>query len=205
MDENSQNSGLSKSDLLKSYREKRNFGITLEPPGEGSISRNQIFVVQKHSARRLHYDLRLEVDGVLKSWAIPKGPSLDPKDKRLAIQTEDHPIEYALFEGTIPEGQYGAGTVIVWDTGSYANMTKIDGLSISMAKALENGHVSIWLEGKKLKGGYALTRTKRGWILVKVKDAMADSTRDILLAEPWSVLNDNTVEDTVGGDLGSKK
>ncbi len=192
MDESSLNSGLSKSDSLKAYREKRNFSVTSEPLGKRAISINQIFVVHKHSARRLHYDLRLEVNGVLKSWAIPKGPSLNPKDKRLAIQTEDHPIEYALFEGSIPEGQYGAGAVIVWDTGSYTNMTKIDGLSVSMARALENGHASVWLEGKKLKGGYALTRTKRGWILVKMKDSMADSTQDILAAEPWSVLSGNT-------------
>ena len=194
MDEGSLNSDLSKMDSLKSYREMRNFGVTSEPPGEKARYCDQIFVVQKHNARSLHYDLRLVVDGVLKSFAVPKGPSMDPKDKRLAIQTEDHPLEYAFFEGTIPKGQYGAGTVIVWDKGPYRNITQKDGQAISMAQALENGHVVVWLEGKKLLGGYALTRTKRGWILVKMKDELADSSRDILL-ESRSVLSGKTVED----------
>jgi len=177
MSEGSQNSDPLKSserpDLLKTYREKRDFSITSEPSGEIAVFGGGIFVVQEHNSRRLHYDLRLEVEGVLKSWAVPKGPSLDPRDKRLAIQTEDHPLEYALFEGTIPEGQYGAGTVIVWDTGPYRNMTQKDGHEITMEEALHSGHAAFWLEGKRLKGGYALTRTKRGWILVKMKDEMA--------------------------------
>jgi len=183
-------SDLVNSDSLKSYREKRNFRVTAEPEPSGgrTETRTQIFVVQKHSARSLHYDLRLEVDGVLKSWAVPKGPSTNPKDKRLAIQTEDHPLEYASFEGTIPEGQYGAGTVIVWDTGSYKNMSKKDGLDITLAQALENGHAAIWLEGKKLSGGYALTKTQRGWLLVKMRDEKADAKRDILKESPGSVL-----------------
>jgi DNA ligase D-like protein (predicted 3'-phosphoesterase) len=181
-------SDLVNSDSLKTYREKRDFGATAEPPGNTANAHGSIFVVQKHSARSLHYDLRLEVDGVLKSWAVPKGPSTNPKDKRLAIQTEDHPLEYASFEGTIPEGQYGAGTVIVWDTGSYKNMSKKDGLDITLAQALENGHAAIWLEGKKLSGGYALTRTPRGWLLVKMRDEKADATRDILKESPGSVL-----------------
>ena len=166
-------SGTEKPDPLKTYREKRDFSLTSEPSGEGISTGERIFVVQEHSSRNLHYDLRLEVDGVLKSWAVPKGPSLDPRDKRLAIQTEDHPLEYALFEGTIPQGQYGAGTVVVWDTGPYRNMTQKDGQEISMGEALHSGHAAFWLEGKRLKGGYALTRTKRGWILVKMKDEMA--------------------------------
>ena len=183
-------SDLVNSDSLKSYREKRNFRVTAEPEpsGERTETRTQIFVVQKHSARSLHYDLRLEVDGVLKSWAVPKGPSTNPKDKRLAIQTEDHPLEYASFEGTIPEGEYGAGTVIVWDTGTFKNMSKKDGLDITLAQALENGHAAIWLEGKKLSGGYALTRTPRGWLLVKMRDEKADAKRDILKESPGSVL-----------------
>jgi DNA ligase D-like protein (predicted 3'-phosphoesterase) len=167
-------SGTEKPDPLKSYRERRDFSVTFEPSGDSSASGGGIFVVQEHSSRRLHYDLRLEVDGVLKSWAVPKGPSLDPRDKRLAIETEDHPLEYALFQGTIPEGQYGAGTVIVWDTGHYRNMTQ----KISMAQALHNGHAAFWLEGKKLKVGFALTRTKRGWILVKMKDEMAIASNE---------------------------
>ena len=178
MNEGTQKSGPSgKPDRLKTYREKRNFSVTPEPSGERAASYSQIFVVQEHSSRSLHYDLRLEVDGVLKSWAVPKGPSLDPRDKRLAIQTEDHPMEYASFEGTIPEGQYGAGTVILWDTGTYKNMTQKDGQEISMAQALHDGHASFWMEGKKLKGGYALTRTKRGWILVKIKKDATASLR----------------------------
>jgi DNA ligase D-like protein (predicted 3'-phosphoesterase) len=167
------NEGSQKSDPLKTYREKRDFSLTSEPSGERAVSGSCIFVVQEHRSRSLHYDLRLEVDVVLKSWAVPKGPSLDPRDKRLAIQTEDHPLEYALFQGTIPQGQYGAGTVVVWDTGPYRNMTQKDRQEISMGEALHSGHAAFWLEGKRLKGGYALTRTKRGWILVKMKDEMA--------------------------------
>ncbi len=193
MEEGSKNSNLSKSDpvnsdSLKSYREKRDFEVTSEPLGNATNAHSQIFVVQKHSSRSLHYDLRLEVDGVLKSWAVPKGPSTNPMDKRLAIETEDHPLEYASFEGTIPEGQYGAGTVIVWDTGPYVNMSRKDGLDITLAQALENGHAAFWLEGKKLSGGYALTKTERGWILVKMRDEKADSSRDILKENPGSVL-----------------
>jgi DNA ligase D-like protein (predicted 3'-phosphoesterase) len=170
-------------DRLKSYRQKRNFKITSEPEpltAEADRSREEseeIFVVQQHDARSLHYDLRLEVEGVLKSWAVPKGPSMDPKDKRLAIETEDHPLEYAGFEGIIPEGQYGAGTVTAWDTGIYRNITEKDGQMIPMGQALERGHAAFWLEGRKLKGGFALTRTKRGWILVKMRDEHA-RTRD---------------------------
>jgi len=184
------------SDPLKTYREKRDFSYTSEPnPSEVSErEESKIFVVQKHDARNLHYDLRLDVDGVLKSWAIPRGPSLDPSQKRLAIETEDHPLEYARFEGIIPKGQYGAGTVIVWDTGPYRNITEKDGRTLSVTEALERGHIAVWLEGQKLNGGYALTRTKRGWILVKIKDEGADS-KDILKAEPRSVLSGKTIED----------
>jgi bifunctional non-homologous end joining protein LigD len=179
-------------DPLKNYHEKRNFRITAEPfpqiAAEQKESGGNIFVVQKHDARNLHYDLRLEVDGVLKSWAVPKGPSLDPKQKRLAIETEDHPLEYAEFEGVIPEGQYGAGTVVVWDIGPYMNTTERGGQIIPISKALDEGHATVWLFGKKLKGGFALTRTKRGWLLVKMKDELANSSKDILQAQPDSVL-----------------
>ena len=173
------------SDSLKAYREKRDFNITTEPPpsekAEGSPGQN--FVVHKHRSRRLHYDLRLEVDGVLKSFAVPKGPSMNPKDKRLAIQTEDHPLEYASFQGSIPEGEYGAGTVEIWDRGRYANLSHKDGKDTSMSQALQNGHAVFWLEGGKLSGGFALTRTRQGWLLVKMKDEKADSERDILKEE----------------------
>lgn len=183
---------------LKPYREKRNFAVTPEPSPsaseQGKAFGKQIFVIQKHDARNLHYDFRLEVDGVLKSWAVPKGPSTDPKIKRLAVMTEDHPLDYAKFEGVIPEGQYGAGTVIVWDIGFYTNMTEKDGQAITVGKAIENGHLAIWLEGKKIKGGYALTRTQRGWILVKMKDKEANSG-DILAAKPKSALSNRTIEE----------
>ena len=142
-------------------------------PGAG-LRPAPIFVIQKHAARQLHYDFRLEVDGVLKSWAVPKGPSTDPRDKRLAVPTEDHPLEYAGFEGVIPEGEYGGGTVLVWDTGSYRNLTEKKGEAIPMGQAVAHGHVKVWLEGGKLKGGYALTRFKTGkdeaWLLVKADD-----------------------------------
>ncbi len=182
-------------DRLRTYRDKRDFAATSEPDGSRAVSGGQIFVVQKHRARSLHYDLRLEVDGVLKSWAVPKGPSADPRDKRLAIETENHPLEYARFEGVIPVGQYGAGAVIVWDTGPYRNITQKDGRAVPIAEALQNGHAAIWLEGQRLSGGYALTRTQRGWILVKMKDDLADSSRDILKALPRSVLSGRTVEE----------
>jgi DNA ligase D-like protein (predicted 3'-phosphoesterase) len=182
--------------------------LTPEPISSAAVkekaSGEQIFVVQKHDARRLHYDFRLEVDGVLKSWAVPKGPSTDPKEKRLAIMTEDHPLSYSKFEGMIPEGQYGAGTVIVWDIGPYRNMTEKDGRAISMAKALEKGHAAFWLEGRKLKGGYAITRTGRGWILVKMKDEEARSG-DVLKAEPRSVLSERTIEEMAAAESASNE
>src|SRR3954454_19973431 len=122
-----------------------------------------IFVIQKHDATSLHYDFRLEVDGVLKSWAVPKGPSPDPRDKRLAMQVEDHPLSYGNFEGVIPEGEYGAGPVIVWDTGPYRNLSEKP-----TGQALEEGHASFWLDGKKVKGGYSLRHIgDTRWLLVK--------------------------------------
>jgi DNA ligase D-like protein (predicted 3'-phosphoesterase) len=186
-------------DTLDSYREKRNFAVTSEPSGEENAvnlpSGEGVFVVQKHDASRLHYDLRLEVEGVLKSWAVPKGPSRNPKDKRLAVETEDHPLDYANFEGVIPEGQYGSGAVLVWDKGSYRNMTERDGKAVPMADALKDGHAAIWLEGKKLQGGYALTRTRMGWILVKMKDSKVESSHDVLEKEPRSVKSGLTIEE----------
>ena len=140
-------------DSLKDYQGKRDFRRTPEPPGrETAPSPSPIFVIQKHAASHLHYDFRLEVDGVLKSWAIPKGPSTDPQDKRLAVPTEDHPLAYAGFEGVIPEGEYGGGTVLVWDTGVYRNLTEKKGEAIPMGQAVAHGHVKVWLEGRKLKG-----------------------------------------------------
>ncbi|MGH9102415.1 MAG: DNA polymerase ligase N-terminal domain-containing protein [Acidimicrobiales bacterium] len=154
---------------LDPYRARRDFSQTREPsggdqsPGEGGggaggddgapAAGQAAFVVQKHAARGLHYDLRLEVDGVMPSWAVPKGPSYDPAVKRLAVHVEDHPLDYQEFEGTIPAGQYGGGSVIVWDKGSYRNVTERGGREVSMREAIESGHVSVWFEGAKLRGG----------------------------------------------------
>jgi DNA ligase D-like protein (predicted 3'-phosphoesterase) len=165
---------------LKTYREKRHFERTPEPAGqpEKTTGKNLIFVVQKHQASTLHYDFRLEAGGVLKSWAVPKGPSMDPKVKRLAVPTEDHPVEYAGFTGTIPEGEYGAGTVEIWDSGTFLNTKFKDGKEVPPEKAIEDGHITFRLEGKKLQGGFALTRTGKGkeerWILVKMRDEKAE-------------------------------
>jgi bifunctional non-homologous end joining protein LigD len=174
------------TDNLERYRNKRDFEHTPEPAGttreaKGSATQSResgLFVVQEHAARSLHYDLRLEVNGVLKSWAVPKGPSTDPTIKRLAIATEDHPLEYATFEGVIPKGSYGAGKMIVWDSGTYRNMTRKSGKALSAEEAIRHGHLTIWLEGKKLRGGFALNRFKTGkqeqWLLVKLRDEEAN-------------------------------
>ncbi|MFQ5694873.1 MAG: non-homologous end-joining DNA ligase, partial [Terriglobia bacterium] len=158
---------------LKDYRGKRDFARTPEPRGRRARAGN-LFVVQKHAARRLHYDLRLEMGGVLKSWAVPKGPSLNPRDKRLAVMTEDHPLDYGDFEGVIPERQYGAGTVMVWDTGTF---TPEGGLSAG--KQLAKGELKFTLAGRKLRGGFVLVKLKRSekgneWLLIKHRDAFAD-------------------------------
>jgi bifunctional non-homologous end joining protein LigD len=159
---------------LAEYRRKRRFEETPEPRGKKARKDEKIFVIQKHAARRLHYDLRLEVGGVLKSWAVPKGPSLNPGDKRLAIQVEDHPFDYRTFEGTIPEGNYGAGEVIVWDQGTY----EPEG-TLSVAEQLQRGELKFRLHGKKLNGSFVLVRLKhsRGkneWLLIKHRDEYAD-------------------------------
>ena len=149
---------MSKKDPLQRYREKRNFKVTPEPSDKArrTATAKATFVVQKHDATRLHYDFRLEAEGVLKSWAIPKGPSTDPKDKRLAMPTEDHPMAYGSFEGVIPEGEYGAGPVLVWDSGTYENLSELP-----VPESLRKGHLKFRLNGWKLKGAFALTRT--GW------------------------------------------
>jgi bifunctional non-homologous end joining protein LigD len=188
---------------LDEYRRKRDFARTPEPAGEpGRTGGDALFVVQKHAARSLHYDFRLETDGVLKSWAVPKGPSSNPRDKRLAVPTEDHPLSYADFEGVIPRGEYGAGAVEVWDRGTFVNL-KPAGKGNSLAANVEQGHVEVRLEGEKLKGGFALTRIKEGkgeaWLLVKMRDREAEEAGDPLKDRPRSVLTGRTLEEIAGG------
>ncbi|MBN2366242.1 MAG: DNA ligase [Calditrichaeota bacterium] len=190
---------MDKPDFLKKYREKRNFDRTSEPFGSKKKSgkKQPIFVIQKHNASQLHYDFRLEVDNVLKSWSVPKGPSTDPSERRLAVRTEDHPIDYADFEGVIPEDQYGAGTVMVWDAGTYESMNKKDEKEISMKDALNDGHVVFKLKGKKISGGYALIQKGKGdnWFLIKMNDDEADARRNPVSTEPRSVLTKRTLEE----------
>jgi bifunctional non-homologous end joining protein LigD len=172
---------------LKKYKEKRDFKKTSEPKGKTEKAKdNLIFVVQKHDATTLHYDFRLELDGVLKSWAVPKGPSLNPKEKRLAMMVEDHPFDYKDFEGVIPKGNYGAGEVIVWDKGTYHSIETDDKKkSIPLLRqGLEKGDLKFTLHGKKLNGQFALVNMKRpkqnAWLLIKKKDEFA-TEGDILL------------------------
>jgi DNA ligase D-like protein (predicted 3'-phosphoesterase) len=187
-------------DSLARYRRRRDFRRTSEPAGRrrrrrrsrGSAEREPHFVIQKHDASRLHYDVRLEADGVLKSWAVPKGPSTDPRDRQLAVPTEDHPLDYEDFEGVIPEGQYGAGTVLVWDAGTYRNISEHRGDPVPVADAIRRGHLAVWLDGHKLRGGYAFTRIRGGkdeaWLMVKMRDEGADARRKPVRTQPESVL-----------------
>ncbi len=173
------------------YNRRR--GVRRTPEPGGRTRREPRFVIHKHAASSLHYDLRLEAGGVLKSWAVPRGPSTDPREKRLAMRTEDHPVSYIDFEGVIPSGRYGAGNVIVWDTGSYR---PLDGEPVE--QAVGAGHVKVWLEGRKLRGGYALTLVGRGrrerWLLVKMDDEAADRRRNPVSTQPASVLTGRGVE-----------
>lgn len=158
---------------LAEYKKKRNFKATSEPKAlKKSSLTKRLFVIQKHYATHLHYDFRLELNGVLKSWAIPKGLSKSTADKRLGVQTEDHPLSYATFEGVIPEGHYGAGKVILWDEGEYVNLKKDDkGKEISLRKCFKEGHVEIWLFGKRFKGAYALIHFKeKNWLFIKMDE-----------------------------------
>ena len=185
---------------LAEYKKKRRFNVTPEPgPKEKRSELGNIFVVQKHRATQLHYDFRLEADGVLKSWAVPKGPSMDPAVKRLAMQVEDHPVDYADFEGVIPEGEYGGGTVMVWDYGVYApeNVKKV-------SDGLKKGDLKFVLLGKKLKGSFVLVRTRdRQWLLIKHKDEYV-TDEEIAETEPFSVLTKRTLAEIAedeGGDV----
>ncbi len=182
------------------YRAKRDLDRSGEPSGATRDGSGRRFVVQRHDASTLHFDVRLEIEGVLVSWAVPKGPSTDPRDKRLATRTEDHPLDYADFEGVIPEG-YGAGTVVVWDRGDYMNLTTDeDGAEVAVGEALRRGHLKVRLDGEKIHGGYAFTHTKVGgdvsnWLLVKVDDGGADRRRVPARTEPESVLSGRTNEE----------
>ena len=185
---------------LDRYRDKRRLSETPEPTGGARAGEGErpIFVIQKHDASSLHYDVRLEVDGTLKSWAVPKGPSTDPREKRLAIATEDHPLDYATFEGVIPEDAYGGGTVLIWDRGPYRNITEKDDGLRPMGDALAQGHALVWLEGEKLSGGYALQRIddeKDQWLLIKMDDEAADARRNPVSTEPRSVESDRTLDE----------
>jgi len=182
---------------LKVYRAKRHFAVTAEPKGKVGRSRGNAYVIQKHAARRLHYDLRLELDGVMKSWAVTRGPSLVPGDKRLAVQVEDHPIAYNKFEGTIPEGEYGGGTVMIWDRGRWTP-------EIDPHRGLEKGHLAFTLDGAKLHGGWHLVRMHRragekrdNWLLIKQHDEAERSARDkdILEEKPLSVVSGRTMDE----------
>lgn len=185
---------------LADYKKKRRFNKTPEPgPEKKSSEFGRVFVVQKHRATQLHYDFRLESQGVLKSWAVPKGPSLDPTVKRLAMQVEDHPVDYAGFEGVIPEGEYGGGTVMVWDFGIYGpENTK------SVSQALAKGELKFAVLGQKLKGSFVLVRTRdRQWLLIKHRDKYAKE-KDIAETEPFSALTKRTLAEIAedeGGDV----
>jgi len=181
----SQSANLSQFGKLAEYNRKRRFDVTPEPAGKTAPgTKGQLeFVIQKHRASRLHYDFRLEHDGVMLSWAVPKGPSLDPSNKRFAMQTEDHPIEYNRFEGVIPEGEYGGGTVMIWDRGTWE--PEVEDVEGAPAK----GDLKFTLRGKKLKGSWVLVRMReRQWLLIKHRDKVA-STVDITALKPRSAVS----------------
>ncbi len=193
-------------EALSEYRRKRDFSRTAEPEGGSArASQTLAFVIQKHAASHLHYDLRVELDGVMKSWAVPKGPSLDPAVKRLAMQVEDHPIEYNTFEGTIPKGEYGGGTVMLWDRGTYSyggtNPDPVEGLR----GGLKKGDFKFILNGKRLKGSWALVRMrnestgKPQWLLIKHKDEHAQPGSDVATEHITSVATGRTMEEIAGG------
>jgi bifunctional non-homologous end joining protein LigD len=190
---------------LKKYQSKRDFNVTTEPEGSHQLngsSKELLYVIQKHQASQLHYDFRLEWRGVLLSWAVPKGPSLDPAVKRLAARVEDHPVEYGGFEGTIPQGEYGGGTVMLWDRGTWTpEVPDVDA-------ALEKGELKFALNGKKLKGSWVLVRTKgyggskkESWLLIKHRDRYA-SSEDVLEKKPKSVVSNRLLDEIADGTRG---
>jgi bifunctional non-homologous end joining protein LigD len=192
---------------LAEYRQKRDFTRTAEPRGGRRKAASKLaYVIQKHAASHLHFDLRLELDGVMKSWAVPKGPSLDPAVKRLAMEVEDHPIEYNKFEGTIPQGEYGGGTVMLWDRGTY---TYGGGDDVDPLEALRHGYAKgdfkFELRGKRLHGSWVLVRTRRGdprraqWLLIKHRDEAAEPGSDVVEEYQTSVATGRTMDQIAAG------
>jgi len=183
------------------YRGKRDLRKSPEPDGQGGGGKsNRLFVIHKHEARNLHYDFRLRIGDTLASWVVPKGLSTAAKEKRLAIRVEDHPLDYADFEGVIPEGEYGAGTVMVWDKGTYEPIVDEDEDSKSMEEARDSGALKFELKGDKLKGGYALARTgkregREQWVVFKLDDDEADARRKPTSTEPDSVRSGRSLEE----------
>jgi bifunctional non-homologous end joining protein LigD len=191
-----------KSKPLAEYKRKRDFTKTAEPEGSASRRRSARalkFVVQKHAASHLHFDFRLELDGVMKSWAVPKGPSYDPGVRRLAMEVEDHPIEYNTFEGTIPKGEYGGGTVMLWDRGTYE--PEGGGGPDALREGYERGDLKIVLHGKRLRGGWVLVRMRRDeggraqWLLIKHRDELADPDYDVVADVTTSVASGRTMDE----------
>lgn len=200
-----------KKSPLAEYQKKRDFTRTLEPKGKSPVKRSTLaFVIQKHAARALHFDLRLELDGVMKSWAVPKGPSLDPTVKRLAMQVEDHPVEYNTFEGSIPAGEYGGGTVMLWDRGSYSFWEDDPDPVERLREGYAKGDFKFELLGKRLKGTWVLVRIKRGspdkpqWLLIKHRDEFAKPGSEIVEEEVTSVATGRTMDEITAGDKPTK-
>jgi DNA ligase D-like protein (predicted 3'-phosphoesterase) len=193
------------SKKLSEYTKKRDFRKTGEPSGKAAGDQNRpLFVIQKHDASTLHYDFRLSIGGVLKSWAVPKGPSTAAGEKRLAIRTEDHPLDYADFEGVIPQDQYGGGVVMVWDRGTFSPLED-DGDKDAMARQLKDGKLTFYLKGEKLQGGYSLVRmntedNNENWLLIKMDDDKADARRNPVSTEPDSVLSGRSLKEIAADD-----
>jgi bifunctional non-homologous end joining protein LigD len=188
------------SESLETYNAKRDFTKTAEPSGRARKTGKDLhFVIQKHAASHLHFDFRLELDGVMKSWAVPKGPSYDPTVKRLAMQVEDHPIEYNTFEGTIPKGQYGGGTVMIWDRGTYEAESG-DGQD-GVREGYKRGDLKIIMHGERMQGSWVLVRTRRDprgrsqWLLIKHRDHLAMEGADIVAAVQTSVVSGRTMDE----------
>jgi bifunctional non-homologous end joining protein LigD len=191
---------------LTEYRRKRDFTRTAEPRGGSARAKQKLaFVIQKHAASHLHYDLRLELDGVMKSWAVPKGPSLDPAVKRLAMEVEDHPIEYNKFEGTIPQGEYGGGTVMLWDRGTYSYGGSDPDATEGLRRGYAKGDLKFVLNGKRLKGSWVLVRMRRDrpgkpqWLLIKHRDEYAVPDSDVTADNQTSVATGRSMEEIATG------